>query len=116
MQLDPRGKYCLMRTALFSREHKHPMPTALEVQPGKVHFRVQRLAMHLAVAHFDNQQALLGQVVRRFSQHPAYQVQAVVTAGQAQFRFVLVLVGHVGEIFGIHVGRVRHNEVETLAG
>jgi hypothetical protein len=32
------------------------MPAALELQPGEIDFRVQRLDVHLAVAHFDDQQ------------------------------------------------------------
>ena len=102
---DPRGKHRLMRPALLCRQHEHAMPTALEVQPGKVHLRVQRLDVNLAVAHFDNQQALLGQVIRRFGQHPSNQVQTVIPAGQAQFRFVLVFIRHVGEVFGIDIRR-----------
>ena len=92
------------------------MPAPLEVQPGKVHLGVQRLDMHLAVTDLDNQQALLGQMVRRLGQHPPYQVQAVFATGQAQLGFVLVFLRHVGKILGIHIRRIGHDQVETLAG
>ena len=82
------------------------MPAALELQPGEIDFGVQRLDVYLAVAHFDNQQPLLGQVIGRFGEHAPYQVQTILTAGQAQLRFVLVFVRHVGEILGIDVRRV----------
>ena len=95
-----------MIAALLCRQHEHPMPTALEIKPGKIDFRVQRLNVNLAVTHLDNQQTLLGQMICGFSEHAAYQVQTIITAGQAQFRFVLVLVRHVGKIFRIDVRRV----------
>lgn len=105
-----------MGPALLRRQHEYAMPAVLELQPGKIHFRVQRFNVHLAVAHLDNQQALLGQMIGRLGQHPAHQVQAIVTAGQAQFGFVLVFIGHVGKVFGIDIRRVGHNQVKTLAG
>ena len=101
---DARSEQRLMLTTLLRAEHEHTMAATLELQPGEVDFRVQRLDVHLAVAHFDNQQALLGQVIRRLGKHAPHQVQTVITAGQAQFRFVLVFVRHVGEIFRIDVG------------
>ncbi len=103
-----------MIAALLCTQHEHAMPAALEIEPGEVDFRVQRLDVHLAVAYFNNQQALLGQMIRRFGEHPSHQVQTVIAAGQAQFRFMLVFIRHVGEIFRIDVGRVRHDQVETL--
>ena len=54
-------------------------------------------------------------MVCRLGQHPPYQVQAIVAAGQAQLRLVLVFVGHVGEVFGVHIRRVRNDQVKTLA-
>ncbi|RMO56848.1 hypothetical protein ALQ29_05593 [Pseudomonas marginalis pv. marginalis] len=113
--LNAGGEDGLMLAALLRRQHEHPVPTALEVQPGEVHFRVQRLDMHLAIAHFNNQQTLLGQMVRRLGQHAPHQVQAIIAAGQAQLRFVLVFIRHVGEVFGIHIRRVGHNQVKALA-
>ena len=53
------------------------MAAVLELQPGEVHFRVQGLHMHLTVAHFHHQDALLGEVVGGFGEHAPHQVQAV---------------------------------------
>ena len=92
------------------------MAAVLEVQPGEVHFRVQGFDMHLAVADFHHQDALLGEVVGGFGQHAPHQVQAVVATGQAQGRLVVVLVRHVGEVFGVHIGRIGNDQVEALAG
>ncbi|MNP43099.1 hypothetical protein D3C76_1368990 [compost metagenome] len=103
-----------MLPALLCRQHEYTVPAALEFQPSKVHFRVQRFDVHLAIADFDDQQALLGQVIRRFGQHAPHQVQAVVATGQAQFRLMVVLIRHVGEILGIDIRRVGQDQVEAL--
>ena len=103
-----------MLSALLGGQHEHPVTTTLEIKPGKVDFRVQRLDVNLAVAHFNNQQAFFGQMVSRLGQHPAYQVQTIIAASQAQLRFMLVLGRHVGEIFSIDIRRVGHDQVEAL--
>ena len=71
--------------------------------------------MHLAIADFDNQHALFGQMIRRLGEHAPHQVQAIVAAGQAQLRLVLVFGRHIGEILGIHIRRVGYDQVKTLA-
>ncbi|MCY1430964.1 hypothetical protein D9M71_469240 [compost metagenome] len=90
------------------------MPTPGKFQPGKVHFRIKRLDVHLAVAHLDNQQPLFIEVIRRLGEHATHQVQTIGTAGKAQLRLVVILLGHVGKVFGINIGRVGHDQVETL--
>lgn len=90
------------------------MAATLEVQPGEIHFRVQRFDMHLAVAHLDDQHATLGQVIGRFSQHASHQIQAIIAASQAHRRLVLVFGRHVGEILGVDIRRVGDDQVETL--
>ncbi|MDT4861124.1 hypothetical protein FQZ97_957150 [compost metagenome] len=92
------------------------MAAVFEVQPEEVHFRIERLDVQLAVAYFDYQQSLFGQVVGRFGQHPPHQVQAIVAARQAQLGLVKEFGRHVGEVLGIHIGRVGDDQVEALAG
>ena len=67
------------------------------------HFRIQRLDVHLDVADLDDEQAFVGQMIRRLGQHASHQVQAVIATGQAQLRLVLVFVRHVGKVFGIDI-------------
>jgi len=90
------------------------MPTPGEFQPGELHLRVKRLDVHLAVAHLDDQSTGLGEMVRRLRQNAAHQVQPVLAAGERQGRFMVELVRHVGDVFGIDVGRIGQDQVETL--
>lgn len=105
-----------MIAALLRCQHEHAMPAALEFEPGEIHFRVQRVNVNLTVAHFNDQQALLGQVIRRFSEHASNQIQPIITASQTQLGLMLIFIRHISEIFRIHVRRVRHDQVETLTG
>ena len=70
--------------------------------------------MHLAIANFDDQHALLGQMIRRFGEHAPHQVQAIVATGQAQLRLELVFGRHIGEVLGIHIGWVGDDQVKPL--
>ena len=95
-----------MFTALRGREHEYAVTAALKFKPGKINFRVQRLDVHLAVAHFNNHQAFVRQMIASLGQHPAYQIQPVIAAGQTQLRLVLIFRRHVSKIFSIHLRRV----------
>lgn len=70
--------------------------------------------MHLAVPHLDNQYAPLGQVVGRLRQHAPDQIQAIFATGQPHGRFMAVFFRHVGEILGVHIGRIGNDQVEPL--
>ena len=71
--------------------------------------------MALGVADLDDQDAVVGQVVTRLAQNSTHDIQAIVTGAQRQRRLMAEFLRHVGEIEGIHVGRIGDDQVIALA-
>lgn len=67
--------------------------------------------MYHAVAHFTNQNAVVGQIIRRAGRDAAGQLQPVRAGRQTQLRLVTVLVRQVGHVFCIHVRRIGDDQV-----
>ncbi|MNL68230.1 hypothetical protein D3C87_1929250 [compost metagenome] len=67
--------------------------------------------MYHAVTDFTNQNAVIGQIIRRASQNAARQLQTVCTGCQAEFGFVTIFIRQIGHIFRIHIRRIGHDQI-----
>src|SRR3546814_17779297 len=83
-----------MLTALLRRKQEDTMPPARELQPGEIHFGIKGLDMNLTISHFDDQDAIVSEVIRGLGEHTPHQIQSVFTAGQAKSRLVMKLSRH----------------------
>src|SRR3546814_8183315 len=70
--------------------------------------------MNLTISHFDDQDAIVSEVIRGLGEHTPHRIQSVFTACQAKSRLVMKLSRHVVEIFGIDIWRIGNDQIKTL--
>jgi hypothetical protein len=64
-----------------------------------------------SLADFDDEHAVVGQMIRRGNEDAQREVESVVAGGQAQLRFVAVFGRQCGEFLLGHIRRVADDEV-----
>ncbi|ABX20441.1 hypothetical protein SARI_00515 [Salmonella enterica subsp. arizonae serovar 62:z4,z23:-] len=99
------------REQLRFGQHKDAIAAVVKLQPGERHIRVLLHQMYHAVSDFTNQNARIGQIIRRIPQDTAGQFKAVSAGRQPQLRFVAIFVWQIGHIFRIDIGRVSDNQI-----
>src|SRR5471030_1059261 len=76
---------------LLFGQHKDTVTAVFKLQPGERDLRILFHQMYHAVAHFTNQHAVVGQIIRRTGQNAPGQFQTVCAGSQTEHPCVSIL-------------------------